>query len=131
MNILNTTEENLIKEFHRIKDKGWIKSISKSTGSIGITFENELNRKQNSSILPDYYDIEIKCYSKYTIYPITLFSTSFDGPNQFELRRIVEKYGYVDKIYKDKKIIAAYLCCQHKYFLNKQYFFQLELNNEK
>ena len=43
----------------------------------------------------------------------------------------MKKYGYVDKIYKDKKIIAAYLSCQHKYFLNKQYFFQLELNNEK
>ena len=48
MNILNTTEENLIKEFHRIKDKGWIKSISKSTGSIGITFENELNNWKTS-----------------------------------------------------------------------------------
>lgn len=128
---MNTTEEKLIKEFHKIKNKGWIKSVSNSTGSIGITFENELNRKQNSSILPDYYDIEIKCSSRYTVYPITLFSSTFDGPSQFELKRIVEKYGYKDKIYSDKKILTAYLSCQYKYFLNNQYFFKLELSTKE
>lgn len=33
--------ESLIKVFKDISYKGWIESIGKSTGSIGLTFENE------------------------------------------------------------------------------------------
>ncbi len=31
----------LIKKFQEIESKGWIRSISKSFGSIGLTFEKE------------------------------------------------------------------------------------------
>lgn len=37
--------ELLINEFKKISKKGWIKSINKSFGSVGLTFENELGKK--------------------------------------------------------------------------------------
>ena len=125
------TNESLLNEFKRIANKGWIKSVNNSTGSIGITFEKELGKKENSSYLPDYYDIEIKCSSKYAYYPITLFTSAFDGPTDKELIRITEKYGYFDKVYKDKKILYAFLSYKSKYLANSKYYFKLELNYEE
>ena len=120
--------EKLINEFKEIANKGWIPSVNKSTGSIGITFEKQLGREQNSSFLPDFEDIEIKCSSKYAYYPITLFTSALDGPSTTELIRITEKYGYFDKVYTDKKILYAFLSCKKKYLANSNYYFKLELD---
>jgi len=125
---MNKTEEKLLNEFKKIADKGWKKSISKSSGSIGITFEKELGNKENSSFLPDYNDIEIKCSSKYGYYPITLFSCAFDGPSNLELKRITEKYGYFDNIYQDKKILYAFLSCKSSYLIDNKFYFKLEMD---
>ena len=34
----------LLEEFKRISNKGYIRSVTKSFGSIGLTFEKELNK---------------------------------------------------------------------------------------
>ena len=47
--------EALIKAFKDISYKGWIESISKSTGSIGLTFEKELKKKPDNRWLPPSY----------------------------------------------------------------------------
>ena len=72
--MIQTNEQKLLDEFIKMTKKEWIKSINNSSGNIGITFENELSNKENSSFLPDYHGIEIKCSNKYSVYPITLFS---------------------------------------------------------
>ena len=36
---------NLLEEFNKIKDKGWIKTVRKGTSGIGITFEKLLGKK--------------------------------------------------------------------------------------
>lgn len=128
---MNTNENNILTEFKKIANKGWIKSVSNSTGSIGITFEKELGNKENSSFLPDYQGIEIKCSSMYARYPITLFTSALDGPSNAELIRITEKYGYNDNIYKDKKILYLFLNCKTKYKAKSKYYFQLELNHKE
>lgn len=123
----------LITEFQRIKQKGWICSSSKSSGAAGITFEKELGCKENNSFYPDFYDIEIKCVSKDTLYPLTLFSISFDGPSARELNRVVDLYGYPDTTFKNRKILSTYLNCKRFHLVNEKYNFKLEIdrNDEK
>lgn len=127
------TEENkiLIKEFHRIANKRWIKSISKNFGSIGLTFEKELGKNPDSLYFPDYYDIEIKCTSRFSRYPLYLFTVAFDGPTFPEINRIVEKYGYYDKDFKDKKVLFEKLNCINKVVVNNKYQFKLEIDRKK
>ena len=40
--------KSLINEFCKINNKGWIKSKYKSYGNVGLTFENEINKKIDS-----------------------------------------------------------------------------------
>ena len=67
----------LIDNFKKIANKKWIKSISNSFGSIGLTFEKELNKEPDALYFPDYYGTEIKCTSRYSRYPLFLFTISF------------------------------------------------------
>ena len=120
--------EDLIKEFKKISNKGWIKSTCNSTGSIGLTFEKELKKNPDNKYIPDFRDIEIKCTSFYTSYPIGLFSIAFDGPTFPEINRIVEKYGYYDKTYNNKKVIFANINNKKTSIVNKKCIFKLDID---
>ena len=102
---MDTNSKTLINKFKSIAAKGWIPSISNSWGSIGLTFENELGKSADSTYNPDYLDIEIKCYSRFSKYPLYLFTVAFDGPDFNEINRIVNLYGWYDKDYPDKKVV--------------------------
>lgn len=123
--------ELLINEFKKISKKGWIKSINKSFGSVGLTFENELGKKPDAMYFPDYCGIEIKCTSKYSKYPLYLFTAAFDGPTFPEINTIVEKYGWNDKDYPDKKVLYAKLGFKEKKLINNNYKFKLTFNDTK
>lgn len=71
---------DLVSKFKEIHKKGYIKGVNNSTNSVGLTFEKELGKKPDSSYLPDYNGIEIKCTTRFSRFPISLFSKSFDGP---------------------------------------------------
>lgn len=124
----NKDIEKLIINFKKITNRRYIKSTSKGVGSIGITFENQLGKSQDSLYFPDYYGIEIKCTSRYSRYPISLFCLAFDGPTFPEINRIIEKYGYKDRIYKDKKILFANLKCNADTLVNNKYLFRLDID---
>ena len=126
------TEEikKLIDNFKIIANKKWIKSVSKSFGSIGITFEKELDKNPDALYFPDYYGTEIKCTSRYSRYPLFLFTVAFDGPSFPEINRIVEKYGYPDKTYQEKKVLFEKVSCNKKTLVNDKYKFKLEVDEE-
>ena len=124
-------EKDLINNFKKIANKNWIKSISKSFGSIGLTFENELNKRQDALFFPDYKGIEIKCTSRFSRYPLYLFTVAFDGPNFPEIDRIVQKYGWYDKDYQNKKVIFTKLNYKKKNTVNEKYQFKLQFNETK
>lgn len=128
---INADEKKLINEFHLIAKKRWIKSISKSFGSVGITFEKELNKKADDLYFPDYYGIELKCTNRYSRYPLFLFTIAFDGPTFPEINRIIEKYGYYDKNHLTKKILFTKLNCINKTIVNNKYKFKLEIDKTK
>lgn len=99
---------SLLKEkFDIIYKKGWIKAICGGHGAIGLTFESELNKDLDSNYFPDFYGLEIKCTSRFSKYPYSLFSVAFDGPTYPEINRVIELYGYNDYIYKDKKVLRV------------------------
>lgn len=126
---MNEEIKLLINNFKRVSEKGYIKSISKSFGSIGLTFEKELNKKTDSLYFPDYYGIELKCTSRYSRYPLFLFTVAFDGPTFPEINRIVEKYGYPDKDYPDKNVLFTKLFCKEDIIVNDKYKFRLEVDS--
>ena len=65
---------SLLKEkFDIIYKKGWIKAICGGHGAIGLTFESELNKDLDSNYFPDFYGLEIKCTSRFSKYPYSLF----------------------------------------------------------
>ena len=127
----NLDEIALLKEkFGVISKKGWIEAACGGTGAIGLTFENELNKSFDSTYFPDFYGIEIKCTSRFSRFPYSLFSVAFDGPTFPEINRIVELYGYKDYEYHDKKVLKVDLSVKE---LNKcgKYFFNFVFEGDK
>lgn len=103
---MDNNSNELIDMFHKIACKGWIPNCGiNNQGNIGITFEHEIGKDPDSKYLPDYKDIEIKCTSRYSKYPLHLFTLAFDGPGENEINRLAEKFGYYDSDYPSKKIL--------------------------
>lgn len=67
---MNDEVKKLIDNFKMIAKKKWIKSVSKSFDSIGLTFEKELDKIPDALYFPDYYGTKIKCTSRYSHIPI-------------------------------------------------------------
>ena len=112
---------DLINEFKRISSKGFIESTSSSIGSVGLTFERELGKNSDSLIFPDYYGIELKCTTYRSKFPLYLFSVAFDGPTYPEIFRIIEKFGWPDIDFPDKKYsLQTYIAIKR---------FQLKMNS--
>lgn len=115
-------ENKLIKKFIEISQKRWIKGVNNTTNSVGLTFESLLNKEFDSMYFPDYGDIEIKCSQRFSRYPISLFSISFDGPRLYEMNRLVQTYGKKDVIYKDKFQLQGSIYVNKYEIINKNYF---------
>ena len=127
----NNVIKKLIIEFKRIASKRFIRSDSKGVGAIGLTFESELNKKHDNLLFPDYYGIEIKCTSRYSRFPLSLFCIAFDGPTFPEINRLIEKYGYPDWKFKDKKVLFANLNCKDWTLVNSENLFKLEVDQKE
>ena len=111
----------LIREFERIKRKGWIKSISDNTSGVGRTFENELGIFENNFPYADYYNIELKCTTKKKFGYINLFSAE---PNTKETRLIediAKHYGYPDKNFVDTNILNTSINSKVSSFISFKY----------
>lgn len=120
--------EKLVNEFILISQKGWNQSVCNDTGGVGLTFESLLDKKADSMFFPDYYGTEIKCTTRFSGYPISLFSKSFDGPLLYEMNRILEKYGRDDNVYQGRKLLNVDLKVNEKVLVNNKYFFKLQLD---
>lgn len=121
---------DLINEFKRISSKGFIESSSNSIGSVGLTFEKELGKNSDSLIFPDYYGIELKCTTYRSKFPLYLFSIAFDGPTYPEIFRIIEKFGWPDIDFPDKKVFFANLYCNKKVSTKNEFQFEFKFNDE-
>lgn len=115
----------------KINEQGYIKGINNNIfNSCGLTFENLINKNPDSLYFPDFNNIEIKCTQRFSRYPISLFSMSFDGPYLYESNYLLEKYGFQDKKYPEKKVLWGNLKYHQKTLIYNNYF-ELELDKEK
>lgn len=127
---MNSIEE-LIDKFKEIAKQRWIPSVNNYSNGVGLTFEKLINKNADSMFFPDYYGIEIKCTTRFSRYPISLFTKSFDGPSFYEMNRLVEKYGTADVKYKDKKILMSLIKVNEKTLVNNKYYFEIKVNREQ
>ena len=121
----------LINLFKEIAKKRWIKGVGRSWGDIGLTFENEIGKRADSEYKPDYGDIEIKCSSRYSEFPLYLFTISFDGPTDSEISRLVEKYGYYDHDFPDKKVMFRKITKEINELNKYNFMFDVDRKEEK
>lgn len=112
----------IIEKFKEISAKRWIKGVNSTTNSVGLTFESQIHKNPDSMYFPDYHGIEIKCSQRYSRYPINLFSLAFDGPELYEMNRILQKYGKTDKIYKERKKLQGEIYINKYQKINNNYF---------
>lgn len=120
--------KTFIEQFKVISKKGWIKNNNKSWGSVGLTFEKQLGKKADSMFFPDYYDIEIKCTTLNSKYPLFLFTLSLDGPTFPGINRLVNNFGYYDKDYPDKKVLFETI---NSNTMNHKFQFEFDINYEE
>ena len=102
---MNDNFNDLLKKFKTIARKRWIEGISNGHGNIGLTFEQEIGKNIDTNYTPDYKGIEIKCTTRFSRFPISLFSVAFDGPTDKEIIRLNNKYDKYDKEFTNKKTL--------------------------
>lgn len=128
---MEESHKNLLEKFKTISKLKWIQGVNNYTNSAGLTLESLLDKKSDSIFFPDYQGIEIKCTQRFSRYPITLFSKSFDGPSLYQMNEILNKYGKTDITFKDKKILNTNLSCNKKMLVNGKYYFKLDIDEKE
>ena len=80
---------------------------------------------------PDYYGIEIKCTTRFSNYPISLFSLAFDGTYLFEMKRIAETYGIFDNTFKNTKFLYCSVNAKNYTYLANGIKLKLDVSYEE
>ena len=116
----------LNKEFMRIKNMGWVRTVVNGSAGVGLTFEYLLGKEFDNEGLPDYEGIEIKARRCYTKSLINLFN---GNPNSKEkvAQYLVNNYGYPDYIYKSCNVLSAEVDTLEKRKAGKNYKFILKV----
>lgn len=121
----------LSNKFLEIKNSGWIKGEKNNHGSVGITFEKLINNNNWTNFeIPDYNDIEIKTTSSSNEKYLTLFNAVPDS-FLFEIKRIVNQYGYPDKQFPQFNIFNMDIYSNRYKKGNNNYYFKLSVNYEE
>lgn len=95
----NTVEKNikqLKKEFQRIRELEYVKSIRQGNTGVGATFEHLLGKSEENLEIPDFGQIEIKTRRSYSKALISLFTAVPTGSSFYEVKRLRDTYGYRD-----------------------------------
>lgn len=123
----------LLKEqFEEINKKGFIKSTRVGPTGIGKTFEDLLGKKEDNKSLPDFKGIEIKTKTSYSMRPTTLFTLTPRGNNNYEIKRLLNLYGYSDKKLCNAKVLNLVVCGNCYHCLGKNIFkLRVDKNQEK
>ena len=124
--------EKLIIKFKKINKLGYVKGINNNiNNSCGLTFEKLIGKQVDSMFFPDFDGIEKKFTKRFSRYPISIFTISFNGPSLFESNYLLEKYGEEDKEFKDKKTLFCNLKYKTKVLVYQKYYFELDIDELK
>lgn len=104
---MNEEFKLLYKNFMKIRELGWVKSLRKGDTGVGYTFEKLLGKEEDSFRIPDYHGIEIKTMKYFSKQVIHLFCATPDGDTLFPIKRIVKEIGYPDKSFPEYKVFMT------------------------
>ncbi|MBQ9693148.1 MAG: MvaI/BcnI restriction endonuclease family protein [Kiritimatiellae bacterium] len=102
--IISPIAKELLDKLREIHRRGFIQGISHGDFNVGVTLENLLGIKPNTSQNPDYKGIELKASRKLgqavhkisKTKKVTLFTKTPDWErSKFNAHQILEKFGYV------------------------------------
>lgn len=88
--------QQLQKEFKKIRNLEYVKSIRAGNTGVGATFEHLLGKEEDSFEIPDFGQIEIKTRRSYSKALISLFNAVPTGSSFYEVKRLRDTYGYRD-----------------------------------
>jgi hypothetical protein len=125
---LNNFLKELESKFKEIKELGWVKSIQKGHGGIGVTFEDLLGIENNSLEIPDYNGIEIKTKRDYSKSFITLFNMTPTGKYYHEIERLLNEYGYPDINDTKFKVLNNSVISNRRTCIGTNYQFMLKVD---
>lgn len=128
---MNNDIKLLKKEFNKIKNKELNKSLRKGNTGIGYTFETLINKKEDTSFLPDFKSIEIKTKLGYTNKPLTLFCLSPKGATNFITKEILNKYGYPNKNNKKYKSFKGDIYNNKNNIIANRYILKIKIKLEE
>ena len=123
--------KKLEKEFNRIKNMEYVKTVRNGSTGVGATFEKLLGKNEESFEIPDYYGIEIKTKRAYSKSYITLFNCVPTGSHFHETKRLRDKYGYPNKNNKSVKELYVDIFANEKTKVGLWYYFKLKIDLKK
>ena len=127
---MDKEEYELFREFCKIRNKGWIKSLRNGPTGIGYTFETLLNKKEDNLPIPDYKGIEIKTMRYLSKKKIHLFNCTPNKSEENLIEKIKNKYGYPDKEYPKYKVFNVSLNAKEPVNIGYKKLF-LKVNRKK
>jgi len=94
-------QEELVKLFNEIRDRGWIETTRHGDQCLGNAFEDLIGKKEDNKSVADFYDIELKSHRTMTQSMVSLFSKSPSYPKGVNTY-LRETYGSVDEQFGKK-----------------------------
>lgn len=127
---LDKNIHQLKKEFIRIRNLEYIKTIRSGNTGVGATFEHLLGKEQESFEIPDFDQIEIKTRRSYSKALISLFSAVPTGSSFYEVKRLRDTYGYRDPKEKSLKCLNTIIFGNQLTSVGIYYYFGLKIDRE-
>lgn len=130
----NNLEQNikqLKKEFKRIKNLEYVKSIRHGNTGVGATFEHLLGKKEDSFEIPDFGQIEIKTKRSYSKALISLFNAVPTGSSFYEVKRLRDIYGYRDNNDHTLKKLNTIIYSNQLTKVGINYYFKIKVDKPK
>lgn len=120
----------LQKEFKRIKEMEYVKTVRNGSTGVGATFEKLLGKEEESFEIPDYYGIEIKTRRAYSKAYITLFNCVPTGSSFHETKRLRDTYGYPCKNDKNLKELYAEIFANETVKVGLWHYFRIKVDKQ-
>ena len=124
--------ELFTRDFLKVKNLGFQLSRRSNSTGIGKTFEDLLEIAENNKKEPDLHGFEIKSQRSYSSSYITLFTKSPTMPRSANTI-LRQKYGSVDEVYADIKVLHTSIFCGKKnsHSAGFQYSMEVDEDGEK
>ena len=127
---MNKEINTLLNNFEYIKKMDFIKAINNYSNGGGLTLEYLFGIKANNRCYPDLNGIELKTINQYWEKDINLFSDTPISNQKSTVKWITEKYGYISKIYKNKKIFNGKISTNTLVKIGLNYFFKIRIDKK-